>query len=122
VAAAPFREGIDLKLLGKFWLDYCAAGLQRGFAARDQIDKNQVIDIRYPDLISNPLHVIERIQNLSSLGTSEAWKNSLQASLNATQHNLPSRHNYTGSRFGLNATQIREQFHPYIQEYDLSTS
>lgn len=122
LAAAPFCEGIDLKLLGKFWLDYCATGLQRGLAARGQAPKNQVIDIRYPDLISNPLQVINQIQNSSSLGTSEAWKNSLQASLNATQRNLPTRHNYTGSRFGLNATQIREQFHPYIQEYDLSTS
>ncbi len=120
LARSSFCESIDNEGLGKFWLDYCEAGLQRGLTAREKADENQVIDIGYPDLMANPLAVINRVINIIDLNPSEAWRNSLQSKFEITQKKKPDRHHYALAQFGLNADKIRERFSRYIQNYDLS--
>ena len=118
-ARAPFCEGIDDKALGKFWLDYGETGLQRGLTAREKAAKNQVIDVRYPDLKQNPLSVINQVQSTINLGESEAWSKSLQANPKSMEEKVPGRHHYAMTQFGLDADQIRQRFSRYIENYDL---
>ncbi|UCD80278.1 MAG: sulfotransferase [Desulfobacterales bacterium] len=120
-ARAPFCEGIDDKALGKFWLDYCEAGLQRGLAAREKAAENRVIDIRYPDLKQNPLSAIHQIQEKINSDESEAWIKSLQTKLKTLDRKVPGNHHYSPDQFGLDAATIRERFTKYIEDYDLST-
>jgi hypothetical protein len=120
-ARAPFCESIDDKALGKFWLDYCEAGLQRGLTLRQNADENQVIDIRYPDLKQNPLSAIHQIQKTLNLQPSEAWPKPSQDHSNPPVKKVSERHHYSPSQFGLKADQIRERFARYIDHYDLAT-
>ncbi|MBE9543284.1 MAG: sulfotransferase, partial [Proteobacteria bacterium] len=119
LARSSFCESIDNEGLGKFWLDYCEAGLQRGLTAREKADENQVIDIRYPDLKKNPLSVINQIQNTINLGESDAWTESIQANSKAREKKVPGRHHYAMAQFGLDPNEIQERFSKYIEDYDL---
>jgi hypothetical protein len=117
---APFCEGIDASALGKFWLEYYAAGLERGFKAGQKAHADQIIDGRYPDLIEHPLSVIEQIQNIVNLDSYENWIESITTSLETTPTIRPRNHHYTPARFGLDPDQILERFSSYIQNYGLS--
>jgi hypothetical protein len=119
-ARAPFCEGIDAASLGKFWLDYYEAGIKRGLEARQKAEAGQIIDVRYPDLIKNPLPVIEQIQNIIHLDGDESWIESIKTSLKTTRKKRPRMHHYTPAQFGLDPGQILERFSSYIQDYDLS--
>ena len=119
-ARAPFCEGIDAFSLGKFWLDYCDAGLERSFSAGKKNAGARIVDIRYRDLEENPLKVIDQIQSSINLDESEAWTKNLNANLNTSGKKLPTQHHYDSTQFGLNADQIRERFSTYIDDYDLS--
>jgi hypothetical protein len=107
---------MDSEALGRFWLDYCEAGLNRGFSARRNAGPVQVIDIRYPDLKENPRSVLKHIQNSIKLEDSEAWRKAFTAGDNKMRQS----HHYTPAQFGFEADQIRERFSSYIQDYDLS--
>ncbi len=120
-ARAPFCESIDYKALGKFWLDYCEAGLQRGLKARDKAAKNPVIEIRYPDLKQKPLSVIHQIQKTINFGKSEAWNRPLRSETKDFQKKVPPHHRYSAAQFGLDPDEIHERFAGYIENYDLST-
>ena len=68
-ARAPFCESIDSAALGEFWLNYYAAGLERGLKTRHKFGRSRIIDIRYPDLKADPLSVIRQIQMIINLDT-----------------------------------------------------
>ena len=119
-ARAPFCESIDYDALGEFWLNYYAAGLERGLKARHKSGPNQIIDIRYPDLKEAPLSVIDQIQNIISLDDYDTWAKSLKINTQETRSKQPGDHRYNLSQFGLDADQIGERFAGYIQDYNLS--
>ena len=119
-ARAPFCEHIDTQALGKFWLDYCEAGLKRSLAVRKNAAIGQIIDIRYPDLKKNPLKVINHIQNTINLRESGTWTENLHAHLHAGDKKKRRTHHYDANQYGLDADQIQERFSKYIQDYDIS--
>jgi hypothetical protein len=116
-ARAPFCEQIDTKGLGHFWLDYCEEGLKRSKNTRNVSGNDHIMDIRYPDLIQNPASVLSDIQKFLKLDSSESWFNSLRKSANKK---TPQKHRYKMDQFGLNPEEIRERFHHYLEDYNLS--
>jgi len=97
-ARAPFVESIDNAALGGFWLRYCTAGLEQGFRARQKVNADQIVDVRYPDLIENPLSVINQIQNTIHLDGAESWKKSIKTDLKTTRKKRTTRSSlYAGS-------------------------
>ena len=120
-ARAPFCDSIDVKALGKFWLDYCETGMRHGLKVRDRAVKNQVIDIRYPDLIQSPLTVIHQIQKTINFGESEAWTKALHTKAQNFEEKVPHHHRYSEAQFDLSPDEIHERFAGYIENYDLST-
>jgi len=119
-SSAPFCKSIDDAALGKFWLDYCRAGLIRGLKARQKAGADQIIDIRYPDLKEDPLTVMDHIQKIINLDSYGTWVKSIKINQKTTQKKRPLLHHYTPSQFGLDTDQILERFSSYIQDYDLS--
>ena len=119
-ARAPFCERIDSAALGRFWLNYYTTGLERGMKARQKAGENQIIDVRYPDLINDPLAVIDQIHRAIELNSYETWAESIKNNSKGTRKKRSGNHQYTDSQFGLYPDQIRERFSSYMREYDLS--
>ena len=106
--------------LGQFWLDYNETGLQRGFTARQKTGADQIIDIRYPDLMADPLAEINRILKAVDLDSDPIWLNSLRANLKTQPQKKQVSHRYAPSQFGLDPGKMRERFTTYMADYALA--
>jgi hypothetical protein len=122
LARSSFCASIDDAALGKFWLDYNEAGLQRGFTAREKAGADQLVDIRYPDLMADPLAAINRILKVVDLDSDTVWFNSLQANLKTQPQKKQISHRYAPSQFGLDSGKIRERFTAYMADYELAST
>jgi hypothetical protein len=120
IARASFCARIDEAALGQFWLDYNRAGLQRGFTARETIAADQIVDIRYEDLMKNPIAAIDRIRDSANLDSDPIWLSSMKAGLKRQPKKKLSRHRYAPSQFGLDPDKIRQHFSGYVADYDLN--
>ncbi len=120
IARSSFCASINDAALGQFWLDYNHAGLQRGFTARETIAADQIVDVRYADLMADPLAVIHRILDAANLDSDPSWLNSMRARLKRQPKKKLSRHRYTPSQFGLDPDKIRQRFTAYMAHFDLN--
>ena len=121
LARASFCESIDTAALGRFWLDYSEAGLQRSEMARKNARADQIIDINYPELTKDPQSVMQYMLNQIDLSTDKPWFNSLGIDLKMKEAKQK-QHQYALSQFGLSAVKIRARFAEYIEKYDLSST
>ena len=122
IARSSFCASIDDDALGQFWLDYNAAGLQRSFSARQKAAAGQIIDIRFPDLMADPLSEINRILRAADLDSDTVWLNSLRANLKTQPKKKQISHRYAPSQFGLDSGKIRERFTDYMADYELAST
>ena len=119
LARSSFCASIDNAALGQFWLDYNEAGLQRGFTAREKAGADQILDIRYPDLMADPLAEISRILKALDLDSDIVWFNSLRANLKPQPMKKQLSHRYALSQFGLDSGKMRKRFAAYMTDYGL---
>jgi hypothetical protein len=119
IARSSFCASIDEAALGQFWLDYNEAGLQRGFSARKTAAADQFVDIRYPDLMADPLAEINRILKAVDLDSDMVWLNSLRADMKTQPKKKQISHRYAPSQFELDSGKIRERFTDYMADYEL---
>ena len=122
LARSSFCASIDNAALGQFWLDYNETGLQRGFTAREKAGADQILDIRYPDLMADPLAEISRILKALDLDSDTVWLNALQANLKTQPQKKQVSHRYAPSQFGLDPGKIRERFAAYMTDYELAST
>jgi hypothetical protein len=119
IARSSFCASIDEAALGQFWLDYNEAGLQRGFSARKTAAADQFVDIRYSDLMANPIAEINRILKAVDLDSDMVWLNSLRADMKMQPEKKQISHRYAPSQFELDSGKIRERFTDYMADYEL---
>jgi hypothetical protein len=122
IARSSFCTSIDDTALGQFWLDYSEAGLQRALTAREKAPANQIIDIRYPDLMTDPLSAIDRILKAVGMDSDTFRLSSLRANLKTQPMKKQIRHRYAPSQFGLDYGIMRERFSAYMADYELAST
>jgi hypothetical protein len=122
IARSSFCATIDDAALGQFWLDYNQAGLRRGFTTRETTAADQIIDIRYAELMADPVAVIQRILNSVDLDSDPFWVNSLRVRLKRQPKKALLHHRYTLSQFGLDPVEIRDRFTTYMADYGLAST
>lgn len=122
IARSSFCATIDDAALGQFWLDYNETGLQRGFSAREKAGADQIIDIRYAELMADPVTAIERMLNSVNLDSDPFWVNSLRVRLKRQSKKALLHHRYTLSQFGLDPGEIRDRFSTYMADYGLAST
>ena len=119
LAREPFCDRIDNEALGRFWLDYNATGLERGLSSRAKAASDQIIDVRYTDLVTNPLAEIQRILDRAELERDDTWMGALPTGRQKVQEKNRNRHQYALSQFGLDADTVNRHFTDYIKTYEL---
>ena len=119
LARTSFCESVDGAALGRFWLDYYEAGLQRALQTRNSSHGQRFIDVRYSDLVSSPFEVIQHILQTTGIETAPDWLNAIRADGKNKKQPNPSGHHYALSQFHLDENEVRERFADYIRDYDL---
>jgi len=58
-----------IELYGRYWSDQ----IRRGYAARDGIDPDAFLEVRFEDLVTRPREVMRRIASFLEIGDDEEW-------------------------------------------------
>ena len=119
LARTSFCESVDGAALGRFWLDYYEAGLQRASQFRKSDHDQRYIDVRYPELVSNPFDVIQHILQTTGLELDQNLLNPIRLDGNIKKQQKPSGHHYALSQFNLDGNEVGERFTDYVRDFDL---
>jgi len=86
---------------------------------RSQIPENQIFDINFDDLVSDPMRQVRLMYSHFGLELTEENKDNMHHFLTETTANKTPSHQYTLEEFGLTEKQVRERFKEYITQFDL---
>lgn len=75
-------------------------------------------EVRYEDLIANPLEVIQQIYQQFDLDLTETVLADFQTTINQQQKNYKSKHKYSLEQFGISKTQLYETMKDVFEAYD----
>lgn len=107
------------QVLGWFTPDTCLALLDSMTALRDAgaIAPEQIVDVRYQDLMERPLETVGSVYDHFGIDFSEAAASGVERYLDAKPKDRYGRHRYAFGDTGLVASAERERFRTYQERY-----
>ena len=112
---ALFSQRINRREIGETILDMFADGMRRSMAFASSGDHRQVIDIRYDDLVADPLAVIRRIYTKFGYRYDAAFEQDVARVVESQRAAARPRHSYTLEQFGLSRPQVIERSAEYLR-------
>ena len=113
------REGFDPHELGPVVMEFYAASLDRGLAARERCDAARFIDVDYERFIADPLATADAIYRRFELPRSPEVEASLARHVREHPKGKHGEHEYALEEFGLTPAAVRERFAGYVERYAL---
>lgn len=117
--AGKFQRSLDLHDVGRFWIDYSRAGIERGLEARRGLPASQIYDVRLQDLRAGPLELIEDIYRQFGLPFDEHLAEALSARIALEPTAQFGEHDYDIADYGLTEAQIEDAFSEYRERFAL---
>lgn len=114
LSRSPMCEAIDAGALGRFWLDYNAAGLERGLTARAAAPAEQFADVDHARLVRDPVGTIKRIHDNLGLELPPDAPQLIESYIAAHPRHKNGIHRYRLEQFGLGETEVTDRFKPYV--------
>jgi hypothetical protein len=109
-----FSPRVDYHEVGTTILDMFADGMTRSMAAPQQ-RRQQIIDIRFEDLIADPIAAIRRIYSRFGYRYSSPFEQEMARYLEKERATARPRHAYTLEQFGLSRAQVIERSAEYLR-------
>lgn len=121
-----------LKTIGKIYPEYqfrnaqqvislYEGGLKKSIEQRksDKSLNSKIIDVYFPELISNPINTIEKTYQMLKIKLTEGTKQNIEHYLESRPRNKYGTHSYNLREFGLNKEEIRDKFKFYTDYYNI---
>jgi hypothetical protein len=112
-------DELDLRALGAWGLENCADLLDRAAKAR-QTTPGNVLDVRYAELICDPIGTVHRIYDHFGYPRSDRMDTRMRQWLTEDGHDRKPPHRYDPEQFGLDRATICEQFGAYCERHGLT--
>lgn len=114
-------DAVDAAAIGREQLAWWADALDRATEVRTKHEDkaNQLIDIRFDEVIADPVAALHRVYDRFDLGWSDEIESRMRAFLSDNPRGKHGTHRYTPGDFGLRAGEIRERFEDYCMAYDV---
>ncbi|WP_420639083.1 sulfotransferase family protein [Candidatus Poriferisocius sp.] len=117
---ATYTETVDSAGLARVWRDKCHHAVTVGSEARDRRgDDDTVFDLQYADLMEDPVGSVAGIYRHFGLELGELARRRMEAWMTENPQDRYGRHRYTLDQFGLQPDEVREQFGPYVDRYQV---
>ena len=115
------RETIDTAAIGQEKLDRWSWALDRALATRDAIPEKgkQISDVRFADLMSDPLGQIERLYDHFGWQCDANVTKRMEDFMKSNPRDKHGSHRYTLEMFHLTQEEVRQRFTHYMQRYEL---
>ncbi len=118
---STFSDDIDPRQVGPEMTRRWADGLGRALRARDegQVPRDRVLDVRYPDLVRDPIATVRRIYAHFGLPYGPAVEGRMRRFLAAHPKDRHGRHRYTLAEFGLDRDEEAARYRRYRDRFAL---
>ncbi|MEV7554093.1 sulfotransferase [Amycolatopsis sp. NPDC089917] len=114
VVRGASSAAVDDREIGDYWLNRAASVLD-GLHREDGPFRQPLLDVRYADLVGDPMKVVTRVCEAADLPLTEDVRERMDRHLAANR--APGGHAYRAERFGLSATALAGRFSGYIEEF-----
>ena len=105
---------IPVQRLGSHMVYRLHQGVEQAMAARDRHPSHRFVDVRFHELVQDPLREMERVHQHFDLGWSDEDAVRGRAWLGTERDDARGKHRYDPDLYGLDRDAIHEQFRPYI--------
>lgn len=103
---------------GREWATIEELSLHRGLAVRDRDpNKERHIDVRYPDLMADPVNTVARVCDEAGIAFDDASARAVQRWIDDHPSDVHGVHRYTAADFGLDESRIHERFAFYASRF-----
>lgn len=119
IASKMRPNGVDLREVGRFWLDYSRIGIERGLAARSRADADRFFDVRLDDLMADPMAMLSAIYQRFDLPWNDALASRFAARIDENPTHQEGHHVYDIADFGLSDGRVRETLTEYCERFDV---
>jgi hypothetical protein len=121
VLRSTFSDGVDPIAVGREVTTRWCEGMRRALAARDGgcAPSERFFDVRYTDLMRNPIGVVRGIYAHFDMRFSEAAEHRMRRFLAENPKDKHGRHEYTLEEFGLDRDQERQRYAWYRDRFEL---
>lgn len=115
------QRSVDPARVGREQLDRWGWALDRSLGARDKMpDKaDQIVDLRFNDLIQDPLAAVEGIYERFGWPIDEDVRHRMRTFLDDNPRGKHGTHRYTLDMFGLSPDEVNERMASYADRFDL---
>ncbi len=113
------RESFDPRALGPVVMEFYAASLDRGLAAREGLDARRFADVEYRAFVADPVKTAEAIYAHFDLPLSADTAERLRRHAAEHPQGKHGSHEYSLEEYGLDAERVRARFADYIARYEL---
>lgn len=104
---------LDLAALGQSWLDFWADAAERAVVVRGVADPRRFHDVRYDDLVSEPLGEVRRLYAAAGLRLTPMTRRRMEQWLDRHHRRRRQRHRYDLAQFDLDRATVDARFRAY---------
>jgi hypothetical protein len=113
VLGSASSSRVEPEALGRRWLDYWAAELDRALEARSALGEGGFHDVVYEALVADPMAEVERLYDRIGLELSPLARRRMAAWIGRHHRGRAGTHRYALADFGLDAGEVERRFARY---------
>lgn len=117
IIRGAFSDYVEPKLVGKSCLDEIAIAINRAIKVRQNTSSKQFFDVKYKDLVQDPIGTVKRIYDYFGYDYSKQMEKNLQQYIRENRQYKHGIHCYSLEQFGLSVDQVNERFKDYCQYF-----
>lgn len=114
---APYQKKLDNHKLGEMILDDFAYMMDRFMALRTRLDPARFLDVRYTDVVSDPVTLAKRIYRHFDIDIGADGESNLQQWLKKNKKDRFGKHHYTLEEYGLTRDMVNDRYAKYREQY-----
>jgi len=118
---SPHRDDLDQAVIGRQALERCAGIMEKALNVREG-SPGRFVDVFYPDLVSDPLKVLEAVYEELGLPLDARLEQHVRQWVDGHPQHGQGVHNYGLEDFGLDAPQILDAFSTYLARFPAVTA
>ena len=114
-----FSDHVDPHEVGRQWLARTSLMVEKGLADRARFDSGIFLDVRYEDLVADPLKEVERVSSFIGAPLDDKGERAIRAFQRNNPQHKHGKHGYALEDFGLSEALVAERFGAYRERFDL---
>jgi hypothetical protein len=114
-----FSDADHAGYIAEHWTQMLTESVDRVEAFRHAHPDHDIIDVRYADLVSDPLRTVETIYSACDRELDDQARDAVTAYIGANPKGQFGTHGYRLEDFGLRADDLRYRFSTYVERYGI---